>query len=62
MELVKPEIGLIFWTTISFLILLFILRKYAWKPILGAVNERENKIEKAILQAEAAREEMSPFN
>ena len=59
MELVKPEIGLVFWTTISFLILLFILRKYAWTPILGAVTERERSIEKALSQAEAAKEEMS---
>jgi F-type H+-transporting ATPase subunit b len=59
MELVTPEIGLVFWTTISFLILLFLLRKFAWKPILGAVTERENTIERALLQAEAAKEEMA---
>ncbi|WP_428328490.1 F0F1 ATP synthase subunit B [Mucilaginibacter sp.] len=59
MELVTPEIGLVFWTTISFLILLILLRKFAWKPILGAVSERENTIEKALLQAEAAKEEMA---
>ncbi|ASU32859.1 F0F1 ATP synthase subunit B [Mucilaginibacter xinganensis] len=59
MELVTPEIGLVFWTTISFLILLFLLRKFAWKPILGAVAERENTITKALLQAEAAKEEMA---
>ncbi len=59
MELVTPEIGLVFWTSVSFLILFFLLAKFAWKPILGAVSERENAIEKALLQAEAAREEMS---
>jgi F-type H+-transporting ATPase subunit b len=59
MELVTPEIGLVFWTTISFLILLVLLRKFAWKPILGAVTERENTIERALLQAEAAKEEMA---
>jgi F-type H+-transporting ATPase subunit b len=59
MELVKPEIGLVFWTTISFLILLFILGKFAWKPILGAITERENFIEDALLKAEAAKDEMS---
>jgi F-type H+-transporting ATPase subunit b len=59
MELVTPELGLVFWTTISFLILLFLLRKFAWKPILGAVTERENFIENALLKAEAAKEEMS---
>ena len=59
MELVTPEVGLVFWTLISFLILLFLLGKFAWKPILGAVTERETTIEKALLQAEAAKEEMA---
>jgi F-type H+-transporting ATPase subunit b len=59
MELVNPHIGLVFWTTISFLILLFILGKFAWKPILSAINERERFIEDALLKAEAAKEEMS---
>ena len=59
MELVTPEIGLVFWTTVSFLILLFILGKFAWKPILGALTERENFIEDALRKAEAAKEEMS---
>ena len=38
MDLVTPDIGLIFWTTVSFAILYFILAKFAWKPILGASN------------------------
>ena len=38
MDLVTPEFGLIFWTLITFLALLFILKKFAWKPILGAVD------------------------
>ena len=59
MELVTPEIGLVFWTTISFLIFLFILGKFAWKPILGAINEREISIENALMKAEAAKEEMA---
>ncbi|HAL80865.1 MAG TPA: ATP synthase F0 subunit B [Mucilaginibacter sp.] len=59
MELVTPEIGLVFWTTISFLILLGLLRWFAWKPILAAVSERENSIEKALSQADAAKEEMA---
>jgi len=50
---------LIFWTTVSFLILLFILGKFAWKPILGALNERERFIEDSLQKAEAAKEEMS---
>ena len=44
MDLVTPDIGLIFWTTVSFAILYFILAKFAWKPILGAVTEREKSI------------------
>ena len=55
MDLVTPDIGLIFWTTVSFAILYFILAKFAWKPILGAVNEREESIKDA---AEKAKEEM----
>ena len=48
MELVTPEIGLIFWTTIVFLLLLIVLKKYAWKPILAAVDERNKSIEDAL--------------
>lgn len=59
MELVTPEIGLVFWTTISFLILFFLLAKFAWKPIMGAIGERERSIENALLKAEAAKEEMA---
>lgn len=59
MDLVSPNPGLIFWTLISFLILLFLLKKYAWKPILGAITERENSIEEALNKAELAKEEMS---
>jgi len=58
MELITPEFGLIFWTGISFLILLFLLRRFAWKPILGAVNTREQSILDALESAEAAKREM----
>ena len=59
MDLVTPDIGLIFWTTLSFDILYFILAKYAWKPILGAVNDREKSIKDALSAAEKAKEEMA---
>jgi F-type H+-transporting ATPase subunit b len=59
MDLVTPDIGLIFWTTVSFAILYFILAKFAWKPILGAVNEREKSIKDALSAAEIAKEEMA---
>lgn len=58
MDLIKPEIGLIFWTALTFAILLFVLRKFAWKPILGAVGDREDSIKKALAEAENARKEM----
>ena len=58
MDLVTPEFGLIFWTLITFLALLFILKKFAWKPILGAVSERERGIRDALASAVEARKEM----
>ncbi len=58
MDLVTPELGLIFWSALSFLVLLFILRKFAWKPILNSVNERESSIKDALAEAENARLEM----
>lgn len=59
MELVKPAIGLLFWMVLSFGILLFILSKYAWKPILNALRERETTIEDALNSAKKAKEEMA---
>lgn len=59
MDLVIPSIGLIFWTSLVFLILLFLLAKFAWKPILKSVKERETKIETALEASEKAREEMA---
>ena len=58
MELVKPSIGLIFWMIISFSIILFLLKKFAWKPILGMIKEREESIESALAAAENAKLEM----
>ncbi|HLX13112.1 MAG TPA: F0F1 ATP synthase subunit B [Bacteroidota bacterium] len=49
--------GLIVWTIFTFLVLLFILRKFAWKPIVGALNDREARIHDALKSAETAREE-----
>jgi len=59
MDLVTPSIGLVVWTTLCFGILLFLLGKFAWKPILAAIAERENSIESALLKAEAVKEEMT---
>ena len=62
MELVTPAIGLIFWTTIVFILLVLLLKKYAWKPILTAVNNRNESIEKALQTAEKAKVEMENLN
>ncbi|MFY0628822.1 MAG: F0F1 ATP synthase subunit B [Flavobacteriaceae bacterium] len=62
MDLITPGLGLVFWTAITFLCLLFILRKFAWKPILGAVSEREEGIKNALASAEDAKKEMQNLN
>jgi F-type H+-transporting ATPase subunit b len=56
--LVEPAIGLIFWTTITFILLLVLLGKFAWKPILSAIKTREEGIEKALASAESALNDM----
>ena len=53
------SIGLFFWQTIIFILLIFLLKKFAWKPILDAVNEREEWRKNALLSAEKAKEEMA---
>ena len=53
------SVGLFFWQTVLFVALMLILRKFAWKPILDAVNEREEGIRSALKSAEKAREEMA---
>lgn len=59
MDLVTPHIGLIFWMTLSFAVVVWILGKYAWKPVMKGLKEREDSIENALKAAEKAREEMS---
>jgi F-type H+-transporting ATPase subunit b len=58
MGLVMPEFGLFFWMLVSFSILLFILKRFAWGPILKALSDRERSIEEALKSAENAKEEM----
>lgn len=60
--LIEPSFGLIFWMTVSFLAVLFILKKFAWKPILGTLNERERTIEDALNEAKKAREEIAAMS
>jgi F-type H+-transporting ATPase subunit b len=52
------ELGLFFWQVLIFVGLIFLLKKFAWKPILDAVNDREEGIKNALLSAENARQEM----
>jgi len=59
MELVTPELGLIFWQLVFFGILFFILAKFAWKPILSSLNEREHQIQSALDLAEKTRADMA---
>lgn len=59
MDLVTPDIGLIFWSTLFFLILLFVLGKFAWPAILSAVKARNESIRNALDAAEKAKKEMA---
>ncbi|WP_432709197.1 F0F1 ATP synthase subunit B [Pedobacter sp.] len=59
MELLVPEFGLVIFQTIAFLLLMFILTKFAWKPVLAAIKERENSIDEALSKAELAKQEMA---
>jgi F-type H+-transporting ATPase subunit b len=58
MDLITPGIGLVFWTTLVFVILLFLLVKFAWKPIVGALKTREESIKDALQAADIAKFEM----
>jgi F-type H+-transporting ATPase subunit b len=55
--LITPEIGLIFWTLITFLVLLFVLSKFAWGPIIKAMNAREDGIRNDLDNAKKERED-----
>lgn len=59
MDLLLPGFGLFFWTLVAFLIFFFLLKKFAWKPILGALNERESNIAESIESAERVKAEMA---
>lgn len=58
MELITPDLGLLFWTGLVFVLLLIILTKFIWKPILSSVNAREQKISDALELAEKTKAEM----
>jgi F-type H+-transporting ATPase subunit b len=58
MGLVTPDSGTIFWLLVIFGIVVFLLRRYAWKPILNVLAERENSIREALNSADLARKQM----
>ncbi len=59
MELLLPGLGLIFWTLIAFVIVFVILKKFAWKPILASLKERETGIANSLATAERVKAEMA---
>lgn len=60
--LLSVEFGTVFWTTLAFVIVLILLKKMAWGPILKALKEREEHIERSLSEAEEARQEMANLN
>jgi F-type H+-transporting ATPase subunit b len=58
-SVIKPDLGLIFWTTLIFLLFWFMIGKFAFKPIANALRKREYDIQNALDQAEIAKQEMS---
>ena len=50
--LVLPDVGLVFWSSVAFIVLLVVLGKFAWKPIMTAISEREQCIENALAKAD----------
>jgi F-type H+-transporting ATPase subunit b len=58
MDLITPDLGLVFWTGLTFIILMFILTKFIWKPIMAAVNKREDNIQEALDMAKQTKAEM----
>ena len=60
--LVQLDPGLFIWTILTFLVLLFLLAKFAWKPLLAALEERENKIKNSLEDAEKAKAELERIN
>jgi F-type H+-transporting ATPase subunit b len=59
MDLLLPHLGLIVWTLLAFLIVFFILKKFAWKAILDGLKERESNIANSIASAEKVKQEMA---
>lgn len=59
MSLLTPHLGFFIWTLIAFIVVLLLLKKFAWKPILKSLNERESNIASSIATAEKVKAEMA---
>jgi len=59
MELLTPSLGLLFWTLVAFLLVLFVLRKMAWGPILESLHQREKTIADSLESAQRVKAEMA---
>src|SRR5215813_12400797 len=55
-SLVQPSLGLIFWTVVTFVLLALVLKRFAWKPILGIIDAREKAIREALEESKRARQ------
>jgi F-type H+-transporting ATPase subunit b len=62
MDLLIPETGTIIWSFIGFLITFLILAKFAWKPLLNGLKERDNSIARALAAAEEAKRDVSQLH
>ncbi len=62
MGLLIPHTGTVIWMLIGFLSVFFLLKKFAWKPVLGALKQREESIENALKAADAAKKDMERLN
>lgn len=58
MDLLSPDIGTIFWTALTFVLLLWVLKKMAWGPLLQTLEDREKRIKEALAKAEAAQRDV----
>jgi F-type H+-transporting ATPase subunit b len=62
MGLLMPHTGTVIWMLIGFLTVFFLLKKFAWKPVLNALKQREDTIENALRAADAAKKDMERLN
>src|SRR5438270_7800656 len=60
--LVQPDPGLFIWTILTFLVLLGLLAKFAWRPLLAALDSRQSAIRKSLDDAQQARQELERLN